>query len=122
VSSHDGGARYVLATSSWSTASPFILATGKEVLPMGGFTGAVPSPTLGQFQNLVASRQLRFVLLGGGMGATQSGPVQSWVRQSCAVVPPSAYGATAPSQQQGGQSPFGRGGASQQLYACGGDA
>ncbi|WP_042390129.1 ArnT family glycosyltransferase [Streptacidiphilus melanogenes] len=125
VTSHDGSARYLMATSSWSTASPFILATGKEVLPMGGFTGAVPSPTLSQFQHLVSTRQLRFVLLGGGMGAGQSSPVQSWVRQSCAVVPPSAYGATAPSQrsdQEGGPSPFGRAGASQQLYSCGDDA
>jgi hypothetical protein len=122
VTSHGGGARYVLATSSWSTASPFILATGKEVLPMGGFTGAVPSPTLAQFQHLVATHQLRFVLLGGGMGAAQSSPVQTWVRQACTAVPPSAYGATAPAQQHSGQSPFGRGGASQQLYLCGGAA
>ncbi|WP_084730085.1 ArnT family glycosyltransferase [Streptacidiphilus neutrinimicus] len=127
VTSHDGGARYVMATSSWSTASPFILATGKEVLPMGGFTGAVPSPTLSQFQHLVSTHQLRFVLLGGGMGGggmgggSQSSPVQSWVRQSCSVVPPSAYGATAPSQRSG-PSPFGRAGASQQLYSCGDDA
>ena len=35
-----------MAVSSWSEASPYILATGQEVMPMGGFSGTVPAPTL----------------------------------------------------------------------------
>ncbi|WP_215909860.1 ArnT family glycosyltransferase [Streptacidiphilus fuscans] len=103
VSAHADGARYLMATTSWSTASPYILATGKEVLPMGGFSGDAPSPSLAQFQQLVSSGQLHYVLLGGGgMGGFGGGggstspttAVQNWVRQSCTVVPAGDYGGT----------------------------
>ncbi|MFE0461036.1 hypothetical protein ACFW1A_17490 [Kitasatospora sp. NPDC058965] len=106
---HDDGARYLFATTSWSASSPYILATGEEVLPMGGFTGQVPSPTLAQVQDLVRTGRLRFVLLGdGGRGAGAGGggaggparagatgptaAVVSWVRGSCAPVAPRDYG------------------------------
>jgi hypothetical protein len=46
VSAHRKGARYLMAAQSWSQASPYILATGQEVLPMGGFSGLVPEPAL----------------------------------------------------------------------------
>ncbi|MCX4747580.1 glycosyltransferase family 39 protein [Kitasatospora sp. NBC_01287] len=103
---HAGGARYLFATTTWSASSPYILATGKEVLPMGGFTGKVPSPSLAQFQALVRGGQLKYVLLGGagreagglggfggsgGEGAPTSAVV-GWVRGSCAPVAPGDYG------------------------------
>ncbi|WP_329582021.1 glycosyltransferase family 39 protein [Kitasatospora sp. NBC_01250] len=96
---HADGARYLFATTSWSASSPYILATGKEVMPMGGFTGQVPSPSLAQFQQLVSSGQLRYVLLGstGGFGGRggSSGPttaITTWVRSTCAPVAPGDYG------------------------------
>ncbi|MDH6143271.1 4-amino-4-deoxy-L-arabinose transferase-like glycosyltransferase [Kitasatospora sp. GP30] len=98
---HADGARYLFATTSWSASSPYILATGKEVLPMGGFTGKVPSPSLPQFQELIRSNQLHYVLIGstqgGGFGGRGggSGPttaVTSWVRSTCAPVAPGDYG------------------------------
>ena len=97
--SHDDGARYVFATTSWSASSPYILATGAEVLPMGGFTGQVPAPTLDRVRSLVASGQLRFVLIARGPGqrgpdAKGAGPIEAvsaWVRSDCAPVPPSEY-------------------------------
>ncbi|MEY9843024.1 ArnT family glycosyltransferase [Streptacidiphilus sp. MAP5-3] len=124
VSAHADGARYLMATTSWSTASPYILATGKEVLPMGGFSGDAPSPSLAQFQQLVSSGQLHYVLLGGGgMGGFGGGggstspttAVQNWVRQSCTVVPAGDYGGTStgtsstksPSGTAGGGGAFG---------------
>ena len=36
----------LLATDSSILAAPFILATGKEVLPIGGFQGGAPAPSL----------------------------------------------------------------------------
>ncbi|GAB2688643.1 ArnT family glycosyltransferase [Kitasatospora kifunensis] len=96
---HADGARYLFATTNWSASSPYILATGKEVLPMGGFTGQVPSPSLPQFQQLVSSGQLRYVLLGstGGFGGRSgnTGPttdITNWVRSTCAPVAPGDYG------------------------------
>ena len=68
VSAHRDGAGYLLAVSSWSEASAYILATGQEVMPMGGFSGSVPEPTLARVKQLVATGQLRFFLLGGAGG------------------------------------------------------
>ena len=63
---------------------------------MGGFSGSVPEPTLARVQQLVATGQLRFFLLGGtggfggpgrgGAGGTAA-QVASWVESACAVVP-----------------------------------
>jgi hypothetical protein len=39
LSTHRNGASYLMTVPSWLQASPYILATGQEVLPMGGFTG-----------------------------------------------------------------------------------
>ncbi len=63
VSAHRDGASYLMAVSSWSTASPYIVATGQEVMPMGGFSGTVPEPSLARVKQLVSSGQLRFFLL-----------------------------------------------------------
>jgi hypothetical protein len=102
VSAHRAGAGYLLAVSSWSQASVYILATGQEIMPMGGFSGSVPEPTLTRVRQLVASGQLRFFLLGGtggfggpGRGAAggTAAQVTSWVESACAVVPARDYGA-----------------------------
>jgi hypothetical protein len=86
---------------SWTEASAYILATGQEVMPMGGFSGSVPEPTLTRVRQLVATGQLRFFLLGGagaGLGRGGAGgtaaQVASWVESACAVVPAQDYGAT----------------------------
>ena len=104
VSAHRDGAGYLLAVQSWTEASAYILVTGQEVMPMGGFSGSVPEPTLAGVRELVASGQLRFFLLGGagggfGDGAGRGGggaaaQVASWVESSCATVPGQDYGAT----------------------------
>lgn len=53
----------VLATDTSLLAAPFILATGVEVLPIGGYFGGIPSPTLGQLENDVDSGRVRYVRL-----------------------------------------------------------
>jgi 4-amino-4-deoxy-L-arabinose transferase-like glycosyltransferase len=102
VSAHRGGASYLLAVSSWTEASPYIEATGQEVMPMGGFSGSVPEPTLVRVKQLVKTGQLKFFLLngsGGGFGgggpeggrdATAS-TIESWVQSSCQTVPAQDY-------------------------------
>jgi 4-amino-4-deoxy-L-arabinose transferase-like glycosyltransferase len=117
VSAHRDGAGYLLAVQSWSEASAYILVTGQEVMPMGGFSGSVPEPTLARVRQLVATGQLRFFLLGGsgdgfGGGAGRGGSgtaaqVASWVESSCAAVPGQDYGATSGSA------------GSETLYVCG---
>ncbi len=121
VSAHRGNASYLFAVSSWETASPYIEATGQEVMPMGGFSGSVPAPTLAQVQQLVASGQLKFFLLngaGGGLGGGFSGrsgsaasSIESWVEQHCGTVPAKDYGGST----TGGGGGLDSGGT---LYAC----
>jgi 4-amino-4-deoxy-L-arabinose transferase-like glycosyltransferase len=99
-----GSSEYDFATSSWSTASPYIIDTGANVLAMGGFTGQVPFPSPSAFQQLVHSGKLKFVLVGGrsGMGAffgggtsgasTSATEITDWVKSSCSKVPAEDYG------------------------------
>ncbi|MGW4566555.1 ArnT family glycosyltransferase, partial [Streptomyces sp. NPDC004561] len=126
---HQGSATYVFATTSWSTASPYILSTGVDVLPLGGFSGRAPFPTQDGFRRLVASGKVRYVLLGGdrgmgfaagGSGRTATERITGWVRSSCTRVPASAYGGTDPSGAAA--SAPGRAGetaSAQTLYRCG---
>ncbi|MEV5436891.1 glycosyltransferase family 39 protein [Streptomyces sp. NPDC052682] len=111
TTAHQGSAAYVFATTSWTTASPYILATGAHVLPLGGFSGAVPFPTPARFRQLVGSGELRYVLLGGARGAgalpggrgggtTATARITDWVESACARVPASAY--TTPSRVPAG--------------------
>jgi hypothetical protein len=108
VSAHRDGAGYLMAVESWDTAAPYIVATGQEVMPMGGFSGTVPEPTLAQVQALVRSGQLRFFLLDGtgaggagvagfGLGGRGSAAatIVAWVESgACAAVPATDYQTT----------------------------
>jgi 4-amino-4-deoxy-L-arabinose transferase-like glycosyltransferase len=93
VRAHRDGASYLMATGSWSLAAPYIIATGAEVLPVGGFSGTVPSPTLSRAKRLVAAGQLRYFLLSkpgtGFIGRQPTGQalaITTWVRHECAPV------------------------------------
>jgi 4-amino-4-deoxy-L-arabinose transferase-like glycosyltransferase len=92
-----GGAHYVLATYTSLLAASFIFTTGAEVLPIGGFTGAVPSPSLARLEHLVDTNQLRFVL-----ATTLKDPRLVWIAAHCRDVTPhppaapAAAAATAP--------------------------
>jgi 4-amino-4-deoxy-L-arabinose transferase-like glycosyltransferase len=116
VSAHRDGASYLFAVSSWETASPYIEATGQEVMPMGGFSGSVPEPTLAHVEQLVKSGQLKFFLLdssgtGGGFGGGRSGStvsaIESWVENTCSTVPANDYSGTSTTTGTGST-----------LYAC----
>lgn len=94
------GARFLFATTNWPAASPYILAKDAPVLPMGGFTGLVPSPSMTGFRQLVASGQLRYVLVSGatsafGHSTSKSAPpaeIASWTESHCTAVPVADYG------------------------------
>ena len=66
--------------SSAQGAGSIELASGAPVMAMGGFSGSDPAPTLDQLQSLVASGQLRYVLLGGGgPGGGSKSDICAWV-------------------------------------------
>ena len=88
LEAHRDGAKFVAATESWTSAGSFIMATGLPFMPMGGFSGSVPQPTLAEVQSLVATGQLRYFLLGGQrMGRGGASTITSWVQSSCTAVP-----------------------------------
>jgi hypothetical protein len=91
LTSHQGGATWIVATSGAQSAAPIELATGKPVMAMGGFTGSDPAPTLAQLQSLIASGQLKYVLVGGAraggpVGRGAASDVTGWVTKNCGPV------------------------------------
>lgn len=93
VSAHRDGADYLMAVSSWGEASPYILATGQEIMPMGGFSGLVAEPTLAQVRELVSGGRLRFFLLDGAAPSGTAAEIIPWVERACAPVAAKEYGA-----------------------------
>jgi 4-amino-4-deoxy-L-arabinose transferase-like glycosyltransferase len=120
LTDHRDGARYLVATESWTAASPYILTAGASVLPMGGFSGDADFPQQQQFDSMLSSGKLHYVLLTGrGMhfpgaqggpqlgkrpqvrlasAVTQTAPtdltkIAADVAKHCQLVPGSAYGA-----------------------------
>ncbi len=89
-----------LATDSSILAAPFILATGTEVLPIGGFQGGVPSPTLARLQRYIAAGEVRAFIVP----VHTDDPRIKWIHAHC----------TLPQGSEGtGSSPTA-------LYVCGG--
>jgi 4-amino-4-deoxy-L-arabinose transferase-like glycosyltransferase len=83
------GAKYLLVTFGAQSAASYITATGENIMPVGGFDGQDPTPTLAKFKELVAKGEVRYVLAGGGrggMGGQQSNnEISSWVTANCQV-------------------------------------
>jgi hypothetical protein len=105
LAAHRGGAQFLAATSSWRTAGPYIMTTGAAILPMGGFSGTVPNPTLAAAQGMVDRGELHYFLLageGGGVGPGgvgrdsadrgAAGEIADWARSTCAPVPAEEFG------------------------------
>ena len=102
-----GAGGYVFATDDSLVAQPYIDGVGAPVLPMGGFSGSAPYPTLAQVQSEAAAGRLNYFLLdapgsfsmGFLFGNVGGGPtvraVDAWVRKTCDLVPPNAYGVAA---------------------------
>lgn len=59
---------WAAAAISANGAAGYQLATELPIMPIGGFNGSDPSPTLEQFQQYVASGQVHYFIGGGGFG------------------------------------------------------
>ncbi len=125
LEAHQGTATYLVATPSSNAADVIILATGKSVMALGGFTGSDPILTVSQLKTLINKGEIRYFLLNGGntratvssSGSTadsvinvggpdgSSNSTVQWVEQNCSTVPTSEW------QSSGATS-------SQQLYVC----
>jgi len=141
LESHQGHARFLVATLTAGEAEPFILATGKSVMDLGGFMGGDHILDVKGLASLVSKGTVRYFLISGrggrfraprdlprqfrefprGQGGFRGGfggsrdantALTTWVTKHCRAVSSSAYGVLTP---QG----IGAGNAIQPLYDCG---
>jgi hypothetical protein len=80
---------WVAAAIGSQNAAGLQLATGLPVMAIGGFNGSDPSPTLEQFQALVAAGEVHYFAAGGGGrggGLGGGSTISTWVQQSFATV------------------------------------
>ncbi|GAA2847246.1 glycosyltransferase family 39 protein [Streptosporangium fragile] len=87
ATAHREDARILLATLSATGAAPYIVATGEDVIAMGGYNATDQAVDLPELRRLVAAGELRFVQLSGftGQGA-DADPRLAWIGENCAAV------------------------------------
>ncbi|GAA4168810.1 glycosyltransferase family 39 protein [Gryllotalpicola koreensis] len=74
---------WVAATTGSNEAASYQLATGDSVMPIGGFNGSDPSPTLAQFKKYVAEGKIHYYIAGSvgqsNGGSDVASTIASWV-------------------------------------------
>jgi 4-amino-4-deoxy-L-arabinose transferase-like glycosyltransferase len=82
LEAHQGSAKYLVAATGSQTTAAMIIATGKPVVTIGGFSGNDNAPTVAQLAAMVKAGELRYVLIGGGggMGRGGSSELSAWVQ------------------------------------------
>ena len=80
-----------------------IMVTGHEALPVGGFTGRVPAPTVSQFAAYVAQGRVTRALVA--VGPPSRNPVMRWITRHCP-------------KQRVGDATFQQSGTTFQRYLC----
>ena len=76
---------YLVAVSNANTGAPFVLATGRPVLYMGGFTGSDPVIDADGLRKMVAAGDLRYVFYQN-IGQEKDQAVNEWLRSYCQIV------------------------------------
>jgi 4-amino-4-deoxy-L-arabinose transferase-like glycosyltransferase len=74
LSANASSYRWVAAAVGSQNASGYQLASGYSVMPIGGFNGSDPSPTLAEFKALVAKHEIHYFIASGGGGGGFGGP------------------------------------------------
>lgn len=100
------GEEFLVAVSSASEAEPIILATGKPVMAVGGFSGTNRSLTVEKLEQMVKAGELKYYMVGGrgGMGGDSSDEVTQWVEEHGTVVDSSVWSSSSGSGMEGGSS------------------
>src|ERR1700733_2410036 len=81
----------LLAAQSSYIAAVFIYTSGLEALPIGGFTGTIPSPTLAQLKTDIASHHFHLVL-----ALSTKDPRMRWIATHCRDLSPRTFLCIAP--------------------------
>ena len=84
--SQQDGAPYLMAAETGVVPSLVIYDSGLEALPIGGLTGTIPSPTLGQLQADIRAGRFHLVWI-----ATDTDPRLTWIATHCSRISPRFY-------------------------------
>ncbi len=82
------GYRWAAAAVTANGAAPLQIASGVPVMAIGGFNGTDPSPTLAEFQQLVADGTVHYFVAGSGGrgggpgGGSGSSEITAWVAEN----------------------------------------
>jgi 4-amino-4-deoxy-L-arabinose transferase-like glycosyltransferase len=81
LEANNTGEKWLIAVPDAAEAEPIILATGKPVIAVGGFSGNDNTLTAAKLEELVASGQLKYFLLSDGGRGISNSEVTSWIKQ-----------------------------------------
>jgi 4-amino-4-deoxy-L-arabinose transferase-like glycosyltransferase len=73
----------LMATQTSAVAAPFIYDSGQEVVPIGGFTGTIPEPSLSRLQAMIGEGDFHLVIQAPRVGD----PRLAWVAAHCFPLP-----------------------------------
>ena len=98
LAEHSRGEKFLLAVPDANTAAPIILATGKAVMAVGGFSGNDNALTVEKLEQMVNDGELRYFMAGGGRGGWggQQNAILNWVREHGREVPADEWGGASP--------------------------
>ncbi|GAA3259709.1 ArnT family glycosyltransferase [Dactylosporangium siamense] len=84
----DDSYRWVVAAVGSRTAATYQLSTGRPAMAVGGFSGRDPTPTLAQFQQDVAAKEIHYFVAGGPLGSDvsrartgDSAQIANWIQR-----------------------------------------
>jgi 4-amino-4-deoxy-L-arabinose transferase-like glycosyltransferase len=100
LQSNTQGMKYLVAVESSQVGAPFVIATERPVLYMGGFNGSDEVISADGLAQMVFDGELRFVLFGRD-GRNNKQDVVQWLQGSCSVVSQFNQQGVGSSQPQG---------------------
>jgi 4-amino-4-deoxy-L-arabinose transferase-like glycosyltransferase len=74
----------LMATQTSAVAAPFIYDSGQEVVPIGGYTGTTPEPSLAALKSMIARGDFHIVI----QAPTVSDPRLVWIARNCLALKP----------------------------------
>lgn len=91
LTTNNTGEKYLFATTNAGTAEAYIIKTGKAVMAMGGFSGSDPILTVDKLKQMIANKEIKYVLLSSGGPGGGSSDVQTWIRENGTAIPSSEW-------------------------------
>ncbi|QHW32958.1 glycosyltransferase family 39 protein [Paenibacillus rhizovicinus] len=94
LKAHNTGEEYLFATSTYTSAAPYIIDENEKVVTLGGFSGSDPVYSVEKLQKLVESGKLKYFMISGGGGFGGRGgssEVTAWIEEHGTVIPTSEW-------------------------------